>query len=250
MPKRTVSDVPAALIPKLVADNIPAQWQEDARQHLEGMLLSQVFEPYRREVAALEGDGDLTEQGRGKAHMKLLEAAIGRLANFESGYPTKLRNRLADTERAFQRTATAASKPSDPADRLEFVLRLQEIRRALEPLSQEERYNIAVKAEDPHVLNAILDAPPSVTKARPDALPALTPFIKPEHRDEVLMRRAEALDPKAAAELRDLRQTVEVYTLAVKSVRAAIEESSPANRIAFNNPATGNRMPTPPMTRQ
>ena len=83
-------------------------------------------------------------------------------------------------------------RPSDPADRLAYEMRMQEIRSDLRRLTAEERFIVYSQAADPLVIDAIESAPPTISRVGKNGPKGvrLQPFIDPESR------AATALEPQ------------------------------------------------------
>jgi hypothetical protein len=225
--------------------NVPPIWRDGVEQTLKTELLRGVVEPYDRDVEISRRDPELSPEGQARAHVRAANAALAKVTAFAAGKPVAIRNQCDELEKKSLAKATPP-KLDDPADRLERTLAKQEYRNELKPLTQEERYNVAMTTDDALVLDTILSAGPTLTRARPGALPRMMPFLDPKRRAEVVAARAKAVDPKGAEEIANLRNLIEVYEAAIAWVREALYSAVPSARPAvIKDPSTGKSIAVP-----
>jgi hypothetical protein len=137
--------------------------------------------------------------------------------------PATLR-RAAEGTRA--RRQAGFGRPSDPAERVAYELKLGEIRAELRPLDPIKRAAVYQAAEDPLVLDAIEGAPPSLVQSDAGILPVMRPFVEPGRVAARRLERVRALDPSGAAELDELRSLADLYRMLGNGLRSEISPRS------------------------
>ena len=225
MPKKSAGALEIAAPMYLTSiERTNPQWVSAASRHFDRLIA--IADEFDSEDAKAASDPDLSGSGRRKQREKVARQALQKLVTFEEDKIQGVRSHAAHVEG--QITGRAAIKrPTDPAERLAYELRMQEIRAELRQLDQIQRGLVYLGASDPEVIDAIESAPPTLTRAAEGASPRLQPFIDPEQRASAALERARASDPEKAEELEALQALAQTYEIAVGTVRSAILDSVP-----------------------
>lgn len=215
----------------------------------EGMLVTlgkvqAAAEIFNRDCDIIDTDANLSAKGRVAGKARVAVAALAKLSEVEATTIGNLTNRAASIERALLGVAAIAA-PSDPAERLSYEMRLQEIRSELRELPSGERLTVYLTTSDPLVIAALETAPMTLSARRPNGSRGLESFIDPEQRTAAVLARAERADPAAVNTLRELQSLREVYCHAVSSVRTeilrevpdAVGDATPAVHVAYGSVA-------------
>jgi hypothetical protein len=217
---RKVGNILRLAAPSYV-ENLPERLRDDAIKTLNRVFAAAAS--FNAEMDASSVDTTLTPQGRAVRSSKASASAIAQL-DAVVGEVKKLTDRATALETTLRAKATY-TPPKDPAERVAHEAQLREIRDSLRGLSAMERLHVYRSSSDSLVLAAIEGAPSTLSENRQ----RFEPFIDPAVVAEVIMARAEAADPAAAATLKEVRSLAEVYRLAVGSVRKEIlDEATPA----------------------
>ena len=209
----------AGTILKLTAENYVSNLAEHHRPTAITILnnVGTVAADFNVAFDATVADRLLTPEGQAGNIAKAAAAAIASLKAIDAD-TAKVTDRAASIEKALLAKHTATLPKDVPFEAL------REVRDQLRDLSPSERLNIYRSPNtDPLVLLAIESAPPSLGSTRGDGSRRFEPFVDAEELATARMERAEALDPKSAVTMKDLRDLAEVYRLAVGSVKREIE---------------------------
>lgn len=202
---------------------LPEHHREVATKQLNQIL--DTADTFNAHLAAVGDDTALSPEGRVQEGRKVAAAALARLAAVDVAVKT-LAERSATLEATLLKRVTPPP-PKDPAERLAYEMRLQEIRDQLRELPAVERLNAYRTTDDPMMLAAIETAPMTLSETRPDGSRRLEPFIDAEQMAAARFERAERADPATATTLREVRGLAEVYSHAVNGVRKEILDEVP-----------------------
>ncbi|MGE0363255.1 MAG: hypothetical protein AB7H93_13345 [Vicinamibacterales bacterium] len=205
-------------------DNQPQHLRAGAAETLAVVLAA--ADEFNAQLAAVTANPDLSPQGRTNGRRRVAADALAKLLAVETTTIKNLADRAATLERGLLGRATVAP-PTDPAERIAFELRLQEIRGQLRQLPPTERLSVYLTTADPMTLAAIDTAPMTASEPRRDGTRRLEPFIDPEARTAAALARGAHDDPASAKTLAEVRSLREAYALAVGSVRKEILDEAP-----------------------
>ena len=145
-------------------NSTPPHLRDDLTKQLN--VVVSAAETFNAELAVVAADVKLTEEGRGEASRKVAAAALATLQAIENTTLQTLANRTVSLEQTLL-TKAISPAPKDPAERLAYELRLQEIRDQLRQLPASERLNAYRTTTDPMMLAAIESAPVTLSETRP-----------------------------------------------------------------------------------
>lgn len=184
-------------------------------------VVLETAETFNAELAAIQDDDELSPEGRVAESAKVGASALATLKAIETTTIKTLTERAVTLEQSLFKRATPPP-PKDPAERLAYELRLQEIRSQLRELPASERLNTYRTTTDPVMLAAIESAPMALSAVRPDGSRRMEAFVDSEEMASARLERAEKVDPATATTLREVRSLREIYSHAVNSVRKEV----------------------------
>jgi hypothetical protein len=120
----------------------------------------------------------------------------------------------------------APQRPTDPAERVAYEMRLVEIRAELRKLDSISRAVVLGTTTDPLTIDACESAPMTVEGKR------LVPFVDPKRVEDARRARARAADPAKAEVIEGLEYLIASYGTDLQSVINVIEQNSPSLRAA------------------
>lgn len=178
--------------------------------------------------ADVEGDNEkfsrdprLSTQGAFEKLQESGRAALADLDKLEARTMKGLSDNIAQTSEQLL-ARIAIPRPTDVGERIAMELRMQEIRSELRQITPGERLYVYLTTNDPVVIEAIRTAPPVASKATPEAMTMLHPFVDPEKLAEAAMERANLSDPEKASHLGGLKWLHETYWFAFRTARKTI----------------------------
>lgn len=227
--------------PRSVPERLRAGYDERAAALLE------IATDLNRVMDAAESDTHLTGDGRNAAGEKAATVALSAIEKWDAPVVTLFERVKTGTEAMLRKAGSGYGRPSDPAERVAYELKLGEIRAELRPLDPIKRAAVYQATEDPLVLAAIEGAPPSLVQSDAGTWPAMRPFVEPDRVAARRLERGRALDPSGAAELDELGGIAELYRMLGNGLREEILAAFPAVREAapFVDPRTGKAIVLP-----
>jgi hypothetical protein len=210
-----------------LVSSVRDEWRADVRARLEELAtVGAAFETMRAGIAK---DPELTPLGREKATAKAARDAFQQLAAWESANTGRLTDRIAPTEQLVLKRSEV-KRPTDPAERIAYELRLGEVRAELRGLDPMQREAIYLSTSDPLIADAIETAPPILSRGPNGGLPQLVPFVSPERITSQAIARARAAAPEAVvAELEELVGLRSIYAGQLAAIRREIAELAPGS---------------------
>jgi hypothetical protein len=189
---------------------------------------------YASEVASIDRDPNLTEQGKAAAWQAAAHRFLSdKLAKWES-----------ETVEPYRQTARLASEsidkagafevPTDPAERVAYEMRGREIRdlaRQQDPLAVDIAY---LDSTDPLFIHALENGPGRFVRLGDrNAVPVYRPLVDPTRKAVATLERARKANPTLAATLEKVQHVEGVYSSVLAAVRTSVVSQVP---VAMGDP--------------
>ncbi|MBI3932393.1 MAG: hypothetical protein HY317_03180 [Acidobacteria bacterium] len=213
------------------------QWAQDVEEKLRALLtIAQSFDQGFTEIS---DNPDLTPQGQHKGLLSLVTKTLGLVTRWIEAAILPLDNRIKGLADVVLRRG-AIARPTDPAERIAYELRLAEIRASARALPPTERLAAYLATSDPMVIDAFESAPPIVESfggKRPFVAPEFRPLVDPDRKLTMVLERARTSDPATAEELELMRELRHLYAITVTGLRKQVLAAVPASHEPMEDPA-------------